>query len=179
MLHGRPLPQFLTFVQASSTSNYWMSMCLVYCISFAVLAFSNDDAPGLLHVHMWAHLPIADRAPWPIQVGAILQGCVASVKPYGLFVRLDGFRANGLVHSSQVGICWLNRDAAFYAVLKAVWTCFTDRCTMPCQLVKAHQSMMWAREGIRGEGSKWESQTRRRHLQSPALSMLPGQVVGP
>ena len=96
---------------------------------------------------MWAHLPIADRSPWPIQVGAILQGCVASVKPYGLFVRLDGFRANGLVHSSQVGICWLNRDANSYAVLKAVWTSFRDRRTMPCQLLKAHQSMMWARGG--------------------------------
>ena len=36
------------------------------------------------------------------QVGAVLRGAVSSVKPYGLFVRLDGFRANALVHLSQV-----------------------------------------------------------------------------
>ncbi len=36
------------------------------------------------------------------QVGAVLRGTVSSVKPYGLFVRLEGFRANALVHLSQV-----------------------------------------------------------------------------
>lgn len=37
-----------------------------------------------------------------MQVGSVLQAIVASVKPYGIFVRLRGFRANGLVHLSQV-----------------------------------------------------------------------------
>ncbi len=37
------------------------------------------------------------------QVNTVVQASVASVKPYGIFVRLKGFRANGLVHLSQVG----------------------------------------------------------------------------
>ncbi len=37
------------------------------------------------------------------QVGSILEAMVATVKPFGLFVRLKGYRANGLVHLSQVG----------------------------------------------------------------------------
>ena len=36
------------------------------------------------------------------QVGAVVRGTVASVKPYGIFVRMEGFRANALVHLSQV-----------------------------------------------------------------------------
>ena len=39
------------------------------------------------------------------QVGSILEAVVATVKPFGLFVRLKGFRANGLVHLSQVRMC--------------------------------------------------------------------------
>ena len=39
------------------------------------------------------------------QVGSILEAMVATVKPFGLFVRLKGFRANGLVHLSQVRMC--------------------------------------------------------------------------
>jgi len=38
----------------------------------------------------------------PPPLGAVLRGRVADVKPYGLFVSLDGYRRNGLVHSSQV-----------------------------------------------------------------------------
>ncbi|BDA46039.1 probable nucleolar protein of 40 kDa [Coccomyxa sp. Obi] len=38
----------------------------------------------------------------PPEVGSVLQAMVASVKPYGIFVRLKGFRANGLVHLSQI-----------------------------------------------------------------------------
>ena len=37
-----------------------------------------------------------------LQVGSVLEASVASVKPYGIFVKLKGFRANGLVHLSQV-----------------------------------------------------------------------------
>lgn len=37
------------------------------------------------------------------QVGSILAAMVDTVKPFGLFVRLKGYRANGLVHLSQVG----------------------------------------------------------------------------
>ncbi|KAK9817647.1 hypothetical protein WJX72_000130 [[Myrmecia] bisecta] len=38
----------------------------------------------------------------PPTVGSIQHATVASVKPYGVFVKMDGFKANGLVHSSQV-----------------------------------------------------------------------------
>ena len=40
----------------------------------------------------------------PVQVGQVLEAMVATVKPFGIFVRLKGFRANGLVHLSQVCI---------------------------------------------------------------------------
>ena len=48
-----------------------------------------------------------DRAPLPDEeppaVGAILRGRVASVRPFGIFVRMDGFRRDGLVHCTHVG----------------------------------------------------------------------------
>lgn len=44
--------------------------------------------------------PQSDEPP---EVGSIHQASVRSVKPFGLFVQLPGFRANGLVHLSQVG----------------------------------------------------------------------------
>ncbi|CAL5227873.1 g10913 [Coccomyxa viridis] len=43
--------------------------------------------------------PMTDAPP---EVGQILEAMVATVKPFGIFVRLKGFRANGLVHLSQV-----------------------------------------------------------------------------
>ena len=39
------------------------------------------------------------------QVGSVLEAMVATVKPFGMFVRLKGYRANGLVHLSQVHMC--------------------------------------------------------------------------
>lgn len=52
------------------------------------------------------------------QVGAVLRGTVASVKPYGIFVRLEGFRANALVHLSQASAlgCHLSVYAAQQAL---------------------------------------------------------------
>lgn len=38
----------------------------------------------------------------PPALGSVLRGSVADIKPYGLFVQLQGYRRNGLVHSSQV-----------------------------------------------------------------------------
>ena len=48
-----------------------------------------------------------------LQVGSVLEASVASVKPYGIFVKLKGYRANGLVHLSQVrGACLLSMHDA-------------------------------------------------------------------
>lgn len=41
----------------------------------------------------------SDEAP---DLGSIHRATVAEVRPFGIFVRLPGFRRNGLVHSSQV-----------------------------------------------------------------------------
>ncbi len=39
----------------------------------------------------------------PPNVGTTHKATVQSVKSYGAFVRLEGYKSNGLVHSSQVG----------------------------------------------------------------------------
>lgn len=39
----------------------------------------------------------------PPNVGTTHKAIVQSVKSYGAFVRLEGYKSNGLVHSSQVG----------------------------------------------------------------------------
>ena len=41
----------------------------------------------------------SDAAPL---LGAVLGGSVLQLRPFGIFVSLDGYRKNGLVHSSQV-----------------------------------------------------------------------------
>lgn len=55
------------------------------------------------------------------QVGAVVRGTVASVKPYGIFVRMEGFRANALVHLSQVQMprCPVERHLSCRPVLIA------------------------------------------------------------
>ena len=40
--------------------------------------------------------------PNPPPVGAVLRGVVASVRPFGVFVRMDGYARDGLVHCTQV-----------------------------------------------------------------------------
>lgn len=35
-------------------------------------------------------------------MGSVHRATVARVQPYGLFVRLEGYRKNGLVHAFQV-----------------------------------------------------------------------------
>lgn len=54
-------------------------------------------------------------------MGSVLEAAVASVKPFGLFVRLKGYRANGLVHLSQVGLGCLDFTALGH----------TPACQMP------------------------------------------------
>lgn len=38
----------------------------------------------------------------PPALGSIHHAVVVSVRPFGLFVELPGFRRNGLVHNSQI-----------------------------------------------------------------------------
>ena len=40
----------------------------------------------------------------PPAVGTTHRATVQSVKSYGAFVRLEGYKSNGLVHSSQVSL---------------------------------------------------------------------------
>ncbi len=40
----------------------------------------------------------------PPDVGTTHRATVQSVKSYGAFVRLEGYKSNGLVHSSQVSL---------------------------------------------------------------------------
>ena len=44
----------------------------------------------------------ADVSDNPPAVGSIHHATVVSMKPFGLFVELQGFRRNGLVHNSQI-----------------------------------------------------------------------------
>ena len=55
-------------------------------------------APHRLPDFQIGHLPT-------MQVGSILEASVASHKPFGIFVRLKGYQANGLVHLSQASGC--------------------------------------------------------------------------
>ena len=43
--------------------------------------------------------PLSDDPP---RLGSIHRATVASLRPFGAFVRLDGYRSNGLVHVFQV-----------------------------------------------------------------------------
>eukprot|EP00854_Cymbomonas_tetramitiformis_P012791 gene12791-15119_t len=43
--------------------------------------------------------PLSDEPP---EVGSILQAVVRRVQPFGIFVQLDGYRRDGLVHNTQV-----------------------------------------------------------------------------
>jgi hypothetical protein len=43
----------------------------------------------------------------PPEVGTVHRATVATVKPFGVFVRIQGFRSNGLVHFTQVRVCGL------------------------------------------------------------------------
>ena len=43
--------------------------------------------------------PLREGAP---EINSVHKSEVASIKPFGVFVRLEGYRTNGLVHVSQV-----------------------------------------------------------------------------
>lgn len=60
---------------------------------------TGEALPGAAAPRQQGGGPESDGAP---EVGSILRASVASVQAYGVFVRLPGFRKNGLVHSSQV-----------------------------------------------------------------------------
>jgi len=40
--------------------------------------------------------------PNPPEIGSVHKASVVSIRPFGAFVRLEGFQSNGLVHVSQV-----------------------------------------------------------------------------
>lgn len=43
--------------------------------------------------------PLKEGAP---EMNSVHKAEVASIKPFGVFVRMEGYRTNGLVHVSQV-----------------------------------------------------------------------------
>ena len=43
--------------------------------------------------------PVSDSPP---ELGSIQRASIRSIKPYGVFVQMEGFRSNALVHLSQV-----------------------------------------------------------------------------
>lgn len=47
--------------------------------------------------------PVSEDPP---AVGSIQQGAVRTVKPFGVFVQLKGYRKHVLVHHSQVRPVW-------------------------------------------------------------------------
>ena len=49
--------------------------------------------------------PLKDGAP---EMNSVHRAEVASIKPFGVFVRMEGYRTNGLVHVSQVGLFCCN-----------------------------------------------------------------------
>ena len=46
--------------------------------------------------------PVSDAPP---ELGSIQKASIRSIKPYGVFVQMEGFRSNALVHLSQVPQC--------------------------------------------------------------------------
>lgn len=46
--------------------------------------------------------PVSDTPP---ELGSIQRASIRSIKPYGVFVQMEGFRSNALVHLSQVPQC--------------------------------------------------------------------------
>lgn len=51
--------------------------------------------------------PVSDAPP---ELGSIQRASIRSFKPYGVFVQMEGFRCNALVHLSQVPV---TRSAKF------------------------------------------------------------------
>lgn len=43
--------------------------------------------------------PVSDAPP---NLGSVQRASIRSVKPFGVFVQMEGFRSNALVHLSQV-----------------------------------------------------------------------------
>ncbi len=48
--------------------------------------------------------PLSDQPP---EEGAVVRGVVKRIEAYGVFVGLEGYRRQGLVHASQVRLGWL------------------------------------------------------------------------
>lgn len=53
--------------------------------------------------------PVSDTPP---EIGSVQRASIRSIKPYGVFVQMEGFRSNALVHLSQVPI---GRSAVHHA----------------------------------------------------------------
>ena len=61
--------------------------------------------------------PVSDHPP---ELGSIQRASIRSIKPYGVFVQMEGFRSNALVHLSQVPIA---RSAAWLSLVHVCVTC--------------------------------------------------------
>ena len=60
--------------------------------------------------------PVSDQPP---ELGSIQRASIRSIKAYGVFVQMEGFRSNALVHLSQVPI---TRSAKFHIVSHGIAT---------------------------------------------------------
>lgn len=79
--------------------------------SFAAQAVSQEDGTDLDPSNSQAagsrapggfRGPVSDNPP---ELGSIQKASIRSIKPYGVFVQMEGFRSNALVHLSQVPQC--------------------------------------------------------------------------
>ena len=61
--------------------------------------------------------PVSDHPP---ELGSIQRASIRSIKPYGVFVQMDGFQSNALVHLSQAPIA---RSAAWSPLVYVHVTC--------------------------------------------------------
>ena len=54
--------------------------------------------------------PISDMPP---ELGSVQKATIRSIKPYGVFVQMEGFRSNALVHLLQVPQCRSEQFAVY------------------------------------------------------------------
>lgn len=67
----------------------------------------QDGPPQLFSIHRYACLPIFTKPIWVQPTAAFIFRCVyrakvQSIRPFGIFVALHGYRRHGMVHCSQV-----------------------------------------------------------------------------
>ena len=78
--------------------------------------------------------PVSDSPP---EIGSIQRASVRSIKPYGVFVQMEGFRSNALVHLSQVPSA---RSAAVQSSLHTLCHPSDRQCTGSCMATQQQPS---------------------------------------